>query len=304
MPQLTTNFENPFVRRHQERLLAIDERIKDFQSACNEKLSEFTAFLNGNFELFVQQLLVEIDNFSKTMVDESHRNVCNEQEGDNSATDDYDCSAEADNISVHHMMKHIDFENDECSTNENDISILPAASSGLTKSAPKTFQCDICPKMYTTKPSLLAHRRSHTGDKTIHCDICKRSFNLKQSLAIHMRTHTDERPYMCHMCSKTFKQSTPFRRHMRSHTLDKPHQCTMCDRAFIEKSYLKVHMQSHTGERPHICPVCSRGYTKRYHVRQHLKNFHKVTNVNEVFPQNQRRSINETREDTIKEEDV
>lgn len=103
----------------------------------------------------------------------------------------------------------------------------------------ESFICDICPKVFHSKPSFKVHRNSHTAERFLTCDICSKMFTLKQSLRIHMRTHTDERPYMCQVCSKTFKQSSPFRRHMRSHNTEKEFKCTMCTRGFHEKIYLK-----------------------------------------------------------------
>lgn len=57
----------------------------------------------------------------------------------------------------------------------------------------ESFICDICPKVFYSKPSFKVHRNSHTAERFLTCDICSKTFTLKQSLRIHMRTHTDER---------------------------------------------------------------------------------------------------------------
>lgn len=272
----------PFVLKAntgEKQILINEESLIRFQATCNRKLHEIVEYFQcGNPKVFVEQL-------------SSHGHTA------------FDGPKEE----VHLKFEEYDGGDDgDWSTGNNtEIDEDPTAPSipraeldplvGKIQSSPKKhYQCEICSERLTTKRACKIHLRTHTGKsankKTFECDICQKQFVFKQYLESHMRTHSKERPYMCHVCSVSFKQSSPFHRHMRTHKIDKPYKCPTCGRGFIEKTYVKVHMQSHTGERPHKCPVCQRGYSKRYHVRKHLRNFHKVADVDGIFPHTKRAS--------------
>ena len=78
----------------------------------------------------------------------------------------------------------------------NDQSAISAhydtahAQSGRNKASEGTFECEVCGKKVTRKPSLLHHMAiAHgMGDVTMfQCDICSRTFNKKANLRAHVK---------------------------------------------------------------------------------------------------------------------
>ncbi|KAI8427088.1 hypothetical protein MSG28_014726 [Choristoneura fumiferana] len=108
------------------------------------------------------------------------------------------------------------------------------------------FQCDMCPKIFTLKNSLLAHKqRVHLKEKNFACEICGFKVFSKDLLRRHMVKHDDSRPFECDLCQKTFQRKKTLEYHRRIHTNDKRNQCKECGRAFVQWTSLKLHMRVH-----------------------------------------------------------
>jgi hypothetical protein len=64
--------------------------------------------------------------------------------------------------------------------------------------------------------------RTHTGEKPYGCDHqgCEAAFSTKGSLVIHKRTHTGEKPFTCNYpgCEVAFTESCNLVKHKRTHT--------------------------------------------------------------------------------------
>ena len=76
-----------------------------------------------------------------------------------------------------------------------------------TLSGKKSYECDQCDKVFTSKASLTDHLRSHSGEKPFECDQCNKVFSRKSCLTVHLRTHSEEKPYQCEQCDKAFKRN-------------------------------------------------------------------------------------------------
>ena len=81
----------------------------------------------------------------------------------------------------------------------------------------KPYDCDICWKSFTQKPSLIIHKRIHTCEKPYECDICKKAFTMKCNLIIRYRFHTGEKPFSCDMCKRAFKTKGNLKKHEKVH---------------------------------------------------------------------------------------
>ena len=106
----------------------------------------------------------------------------------------------------------------------------------------KRYQCDICQKLFKSKPSLRIHRRIHSGEKPFQCETCMRSFSVKSTLTKHIRLHTGELPYTCRYCPRKFRKSGTLRKHIQVHST-RPHGCEICLKRFVELPHHKNHMR-------------------------------------------------------------
>ena len=62
----------------------------------------------------------------------------------------------------------------------------------ITHDDSKSFKCDVCLKVFYSKPMLERHYRMHTGEKPFECKICHRKFAEKVVLLKHQATHSKQ----------------------------------------------------------------------------------------------------------------
>ncbi|KAK5974959.1 BMA-ZFP-2 isoform b [Trichostrongylus colubriformis] len=172
----------------------------------------------------------------------------------------------------------------------------------------KSFRCDTCGAMFSSKVSLAVHMRYHTGPRPYRCTVCTKSFCRPYTLSLHMKMHMTGHRHFCQICGRWFKSLTalaehentclamlngdfvntdrPFRWqcsfcekmfhhrrdkniHERVHTGEKPYTCGYCGRGFSQSQTLTIHIRTHTGEKPYACSVCGQEFRDSSALRKH-----------------------------------
>ncbi|XP_077287242.1 uncharacterized protein LOC143912009 [Arctopsyche grandis] len=148
---------------------------------------------------------------------------------------------------------------------------VPMFGLQLTQQNRTPFECGVCLKSFTLKPSLVRHSRTHMGEKPFKCDICSKSFTRQYSLAVHLKSHTEKNPHKCNICLKIFTQKDDLVMHRKSHPIVQPFKCDICSKSFTRKYGLTIHSKSHTGNNPYTCNVCLKTFPVKNYLRRHLE---------------------------------
>ncbi len=133
----------------------------------------------------------------------------------------------------------------------------------------KSYQCDICNKIFTTSSNLTAHKRIHSGERPFTCDICDTSFIISSHLTTHKKIHSGERPFTCDICDTSFIKSSHLKQHKRTHSGERPFICDICDKSFTQTSCLTIHKRIHTDKKPYACPICDKTFSDTSNLNRH-----------------------------------
>jgi KRAB domain-containing zinc finger protein len=113
--------------------------------------------------------------------------------------------------------------------------------------------------------------QSHTDAFVCDHQGCGKRLSCRSTLVAHKRTHTGERPFVCAECHKAFALSTALHRHWRVHTGETPYECSLCAKRFTQRNNRDVHMRIHTGERPFPCGACGERFRVKCLLQRHEK---------------------------------
>ncbi len=90
--------------------------------------------------------------------------------------------------------------------------------------------------------------------KTNDCDVCGKQFSSSQACTQHMRNHTNETHYPCVICGITgIRKLCDLIEHIKSHTPEKLYKCVVCSTGFNSHLLLTLHKAQ---SRQMCCPVC------------------------------------------------
>ena len=155
-----------------------------------------------------------------------------------------DSSTEVENdpLKIEPKKELIDNTETEVHLNNKEIS---KSSNGKTKRCPnlncpheKTFECNICARVFKNSTLMKNHQRIHSGLKPYECRFCPKHLNHLEDLKIHERIHTGERPFQCTVCEKKFITNSQLKNHHRIHTGEKPYKCDLCEAKFRDSTLL------------------------------------------------------------------
>lgn len=138
----------------------------------------------------------------------------------------------------------------------------------------KSFQCEVCNKMFDRPYRLQRHLQIHDPNRRrVSCQICDRMFTREDTLQNHIRClHSDERPYKCtdEGCYKAFASQSALIQHLKSHMNGKPYRCNECPASFALLSIYKQHMHKDHAETEALrCSDCYRVFADRDGLDQH-----------------------------------
>lgn len=84
----------------------------------------------------------------------------------------------------------------------------------------KEVTCTVCQRVFRHPTRLSSHMKTHT--LPYQCDMCPKRFSSNGQMRQHRRYHTLERPYSCSHCESRFFERSTLTQHERIHTGEKP----------------------------------------------------------------------------------
>jgi len=110
----------------------------------------------------------------------------------------------------------------------------------------KSFQCQICSKILSTKRNLNMHISNH--NKRIKCKFCEKLFGTQSRFKIHIRDcHENPNSFSCEICDKKYFQRSNLTTHMKVHDQNRKRniKCSQCDFATDNKHSFMNHFYFH-----------------------------------------------------------
>ena len=154
----------------------------------------------------------------------------------------------------------------------------------------KPFQCQYCPKSFSSQSNLRGHWSIHKDERPYLCSICGTAFKANSNLVKHTQRHLGDKRFSCTTCGKQFVTSTDLRRHFRVHSSEKSFLCELCPKSFKDATSLYRHAVCHTGEKNFLCTFCGDAFARKDNCYTHMKKHH--THETDLLPPPQRRLEN------------
>lgn len=138
----------------------------------------------------------------------------------------------------------------------------------------KTYNCNLCPEMFTKFNDLLVHDSAAHSDmpKDVCCNKCGKLFLTKGRLEIHETFHR-EKLFECHLCQKKFTLQKTLDSHLNTHIGLYP--CQKCGYKAPSMYNLKIHESTHSLIKSHCCKECDKFFATLSSLRRHDRIVHK-----------------------------
>lgn len=113
---------------------------------------------------------------------------------------------------------------------------------------------------FVGQSQLLRHNIQHTNVRSFECEICKKMYKTKRDLKLHLMVHAVQRPHKCGTCDKTFLSTSKLKQHLNIHSGNRPFKCNFCPKDFTNfPNWLKHTRRRHkvdhkTGEKLVVMP--------------------------------------------------
>lgn len=108
---------------------------------------------------------------------------------------------------------------------------------------------------FVGEAQLQRHHTYHSNVRSFECDVCKKMYKSKRDLRLHRMIHSNQRPHKCSDCEKTFLSTSKLKQHSNIHTGSRPYKCKYCSKDFTNfPNWLKHTRRRHkvdhkTGEK-------------------------------------------------------
>ncbi|XP_013103094.2 putative zinc finger protein 66 [Stomoxys calcitrans] len=157
----------------------------------------------------------------------------------------------------------------------------------------KPHVCNICGRSYKSKTNLNAHIRSthSTNRKTFNCNVCDKIFYTTYAFKGHMSKHSGERSFACEYCPKNYFANNYLSAHIKKYhpeiweqrqkgrvekmSGEKHHKCPSCAKVFQSYWFYKDHLRAMHSDQPYVkCTLCSKEYRYSGNLAVHFKSAH------------------------------
>lgn len=117
------------------------------------------------------------------------------------------------------------------------------------------FSCDLCPRTFFNKPSIVQHLLGIHSKKWIYCNFC----DYKTIVARHFEGHIKKHASKCPVCNE---QVASLKKHMSLHRAKVP--CSIC-RKNVLNSAMKAHITTQHGK--FGCKICDEVFENQKYLR-------------------------------------
>ncbi|XP_053662068.1 histone-lysine N-methyltransferase PRDM16 [Anopheles marshallii] len=137
------------------------------------------------------------------------------------------------------------------------------------------YRCELCPRAYSYRPSLLRHRAIVHGElRRFPCENCPKNEDTDVSTATPNTSSSSELfSYLLQAHdNRVFTDPSNLQRHIRTHHVGaRSHACPECGKTFATSSGLKQHTHIHSSVKPFQCEVCFKSYTQFSNLCRHRR---------------------------------
>ncbi|XP_038220422.1 zinc finger protein 808-like [Zerene cesonia] len=146
----------------------------------------------------------------------------------------------------------------------------------MIKHIKRKFQCDQCPRIYSSPYTLTQHKKSHEiNTERYCCTRCDAVFTTRKSLLAHNRNSLAHQTtvFECPLCARACASRAALAAHARAHA-QAPLACARCGGAFASRRSLARHARAHAGDvrvRTAVCHLCGNSFKGTNKLNRHLR---------------------------------
>ncbi|XP_026747923.1 PR domain zinc finger protein 5-like [Trichoplusia ni] len=153
-----------------------------------------------------------------------------------------------------------------------------AVRTHMIKHIHRKFSCDQCPSTFSSPYTLTQHKKKHSIEQKEHmCTTCGIAYSSRKSLLAHKRNSINhqKRPHECPVCSRACPNARSLSSHVASvHSSSKDYKCPSCDARYSNRKSLVRHTRSHDTPpvvKPAVCHLCGNTFKGKSKLNRHLK---------------------------------
>lgn len=146
--------------------------------------------------------------------------------------------------------------------------------------------CTVCEKIFAKKRNLQEHILAVHNEKSFECEICLKMFSYKLARDRHLKTfHGNLKTHSCNQCQKSFESQVELENHAKyvhsSNAIEcLKYNCLPCKKSFASPGFLSRHQKTaHESGKPNIkrgyrCKFCQEIFYHKYQQQKHLSQVH------------------------------